>query len=57
MKHTETTQEQFMRIAMARLQKHYRFLPQRVAIAARMYRTFLDRERKRQALLNETSLG
>ena len=57
MKTPETTQDQFMRIAMARLQKDYRFFPQRVAIAARMYRSFLDRQRKREIVLNETSLG
>lgn len=57
MKTPETTQDQFMRIAMARLQKDYRFFPQRVAIAARMYRSFIDRQHQRQIALNETSLG
>ena len=41
--------DQFMRIANARLRSVYRFLPQRVAVAARMYRDYL--ERKRDALV------
>lgn len=40
----ESKQDQFMRIAIARLQKEYRFFPQRVAIAARMYSKWLDRK-------------
>ena len=36
--------EQFMRIAMARLRRSYPFIPQRIAIAARMYRDWVDRK-------------
>lgn len=36
--------DQFMRIAMARLKKHYAYYPQRLAIAANMYRRWLDRQ-------------
>jgi hypothetical protein len=40
----ETLQEQFIRIAMARLKPTYRFKPQRIAVAANMYRKWLDRQ-------------
>jgi hypothetical protein len=40
----ETLQEQFIRIAMARLKPNYRFKPQRSAMAAHMYRRWLDRQ-------------
>jgi hypothetical protein len=33
----------FMRIAMARLAKDYPFKPQRMALAANMYRRWLER--------------
>ncbi len=36
--------EQFLRIAMARLRSIYKFKPQRMAVAARMYREWLDRK-------------
>jgi len=36
--------DQFMRIALARLRKDYPFYPQRIAIAANMYRRWLDRQ-------------
>jgi len=36
--------DQFMRIAMARLKKHYAYYPQRLAVAANMYRRWLDRQ-------------
>ena len=36
--------EQFMRIAMARLASQYKFKPQRVAIAAVMYRNWLAKK-------------
>jgi hypothetical protein len=36
--------EQFMRIALARLRKDYPFYPQRIAVAANMYRRWLDRQ-------------
>ena len=35
--------DQFIRIAMARLRKEYPFYPQRLAVAANMYRRWLDR--------------
>jgi hypothetical protein len=37
-------QEQFMRIAMARLRSTYPFKPQRRAVAARMWVKYLDRK-------------
>ena len=37
-------QDQFMRIAMARLRLAYPFKPQRRAVAARMYVRYLDRK-------------
>ena len=40
----ETLQEQFIRIAMARLKATYKFKPQRCAMAAHMYRRWLDRQ-------------
>ena len=36
--------EQFIRIALARLRKNYPFYHQRLAIAARMYRSWIDRK-------------
>ena len=36
--------DQFMRIAMAKLRKGYPFKPQRIAVAANMYRRWLDRQ-------------
>jgi len=36
--------EQFMRIAMARLRSEYKFYPQRLAVAAHMYRVWLDKK-------------
>lgn len=35
--------EQFMRIAMAKLRPEYKFYPQRIAVAASMYRRWLER--------------
>lgn len=40
----ETTIEQFMRIAMARLSNQYKFYPQRKAVAAAMYRRWYERK-------------
>jgi hypothetical protein len=37
-------QDQFMRIAMARLRSTYPFKPQRRAVAARMWVKYLDRK-------------
>jgi hypothetical protein len=39
--------EQFIRIAMARLKGIYHFMPQRLAVAARMYRKYLERKKQR----------
>lgn len=39
--------EQFMRIAQARLQSIYKFRPQRQAIAAVMFRKWLERKENR----------
>ena len=36
--------DQFIRIAMAQIKKHYPFYPQRVAVAAHMYRVWLDKK-------------
>jgi hypothetical protein len=35
--------EQFMRIAMARLRPLYPFYPQRLAVASRLWRKYLER--------------
>jgi hypothetical protein len=40
--------EQFMRIAMARLRSAYPFKPQRQAVAARMWVTYLERYAAKQ---------
>jgi hypothetical protein len=44
MKKNKTLSDQFMRIALARLKKDYPFYPQRVAVAARMYREWISRK-------------
>jgi hypothetical protein len=38
---------QFIRIAMARLNCVYYFRPQRLAVAARMYRRYLERKEQK----------
>jgi hypothetical protein len=38
------TREAFVRIAMARIKADYPFYPQRIAIAASMYRRWLDKK-------------
>jgi hypothetical protein len=43
-KDDEREMEQFMRIAMARLQSTYKFKPQRVAVAAKMYSKWKNRK-------------
>jgi len=40
----ETNEERFLRIAMARLKSIYKFKAQRLAMAAHMYRRWLDRQ-------------
>ena len=42
--HQREMQDQFMRIAMARLRSTYPFKPQRRAVAARMWVKFLERK-------------
>tara|TARA_R110001606_G_scaffold10599_2_gene45753 strand:- start:706 stop:921 length:216 start_codon:yes stop_codon:yes gene_type:complete len=42
-KQTEKSKDQFIRIALAKLKKKYRFYPQRIAMAAKMYRSWIDR--------------
>ncbi len=44
-------QEQFMRIAMAIIKKHYPFYPQRLAIASKMYSDWL--RNKQDDILNQ----
>lgn len=44
MKKVETKEDQFIRIAEARLKKDHKFKPQRKALAAWMYRRWLDRQ-------------
>lgn len=52
-------QEQFMRIAMARLVSRYPFEPQRRAMASKMYVRWLERKRKvsKRAMRYETILN
>ena len=45
--------EQFMHIAQARIRSTYPFKPQRRAVAARMYRDWLDRK----PLLNQEDIA
>ncbi len=40
----EDTREQFIRIAMAILKDEYRFRPQRLAVASKMYTRWTDRK-------------
>jgi hypothetical protein len=40
----ESQQDQFIRIAMARLKPTYRFYPQRLAVAVKMYRNWKERQ-------------
>jgi hypothetical protein len=37
--------DQFIRIALARLRRNYPFFPQRIAVAANMYRRWLEKRR------------
>jgi hypothetical protein len=45
---TKELREQFMRIATARLKSDYPFLPQRIAVAASMYRRWYERQLNNQ---------
>tara|TARA_B100001094_G_C18097241_1_gene753650 strand:- start:996 stop:1238 length:243 start_codon:yes stop_codon:yes gene_type:complete len=42
----EDTREQFIRIAMAILKNEYRFRPQRLAVASKMYRKWIEKKNK-----------
>jgi len=50
-----STQDQFMRIAMARLKSTYRFKPQRCAVASKMYVEWMQRKHSENFL--NASLG
>lgn len=39
---------QFMRLALALIRKHYRFGPQRRAVAAKMYVRWLNRKKENE---------
>lgn len=43
-KETEREMEQFMRIAQAKLRGTYKFAPQRLAVAAKMYTKWKNRQ-------------
>jgi len=45
--------DKFIRIALALLRKDYPFYPQRLAVAARMYRSWIDRK----PILNEDDIN
>lgn len=53
------TQEQFIRVAMARLRKRYSYEPQCRAIASKMYVRWLEKKRKisKKADRYETTLN
>lgn len=40
--------DQFMRIALAKLRPDYKFYPQRIAVAASMYRRWFERKNNTQ---------
>ena len=42
----EDTREQFIRIAMAIIKKGYPFTPQRLAVASKMYRRWIEKKNK-----------
>ena len=46
----EDTREQFIRIAMAILKNEYRFRPQRLAVASKMYTRWTDRKKDEQII-------
>jgi len=52
----EDTREQFIRIAMAILKNEYRFRPQRLAIASKMYTRWLDRNKMEIDVRSDKSL-
>jgi len=57
MENTIQEQDQFIRIAMARLQSVYKFKPQRFAVACKMYRQYSERKTSKNVLLSAQSMG
>ncbi len=52
----EDTREQFIRIAMAIIKDKYRFRPQRLAVASKMYTRWLDRKKMEIDVRSDKSL-
>jgi hypothetical protein len=52
----ESTREQFIRIAMAIIKDEYRFRPQRLAVASKMYTRWLDRKKMEIDVRSDKSL-
>ena len=52
----ESTREQFIRIAMAILKEEYRFRPQRLAIASKMYNRWRERNKMLIDIRSDKSL-
>tara|TARA_B100001057_G_C22283004_1_gene731539 strand:+ start:221 stop:460 length:240 start_codon:yes stop_codon:yes gene_type:complete len=52
----EDTREQFIRIAMAIIKDEYRFRPQRLAVASKMYTRWLDRKKMEIDVRSDKSL-
>ena len=52
----ESTREQFIRIAMAILKDEYRFRPQRLAIASKMYNRWRERNKMMIDIRSDKSL-
>jgi hypothetical protein len=52
----EDTREQFIRIAMAILKSQYRFRPQRLAVASKMYARWIERNKMLIDIRSDKSL-
>ena len=52
----ENTREQFIRIAMAIIKDEYRFRPQRLAVASKMYTRWLHRKKMEIDVRSDKSL-
>tara|TARA_Y100001937_G_C7067024_1_gene306514 strand:+ start:161 stop:400 length:240 start_codon:yes stop_codon:yes gene_type:complete len=52
----EDTREQFIRIAMAIIKDEYRFRPQRLAVASKMYTRWLERNKMKIDVRSDKSL-
>ena len=52
----ENTREQFIRIAMAIIKDEYRFRPQRLAVASKMYTRWLERNKMEIDVRSDKSL-